>query len=121
MLREFWRGAAQVHVLHHAAQGQVHGAWLAVELGRHGYQISPGTLYPMLHRMEEAGLLVSHEELAAGRLRRMYVATDVGRAELGRLRAAVAELAAEVLAGPERPARRPTPSRAAVGTRTAGS
>lgn len=99
VLREFWRGAAQVHVLHHAAAGEVHGAWLAAELGRHGYRISPGTLYPMLHRMEREGLLSSRQELVAGRLRRAYAATDAGRAELVRLRAAVAELAAEVLAG----------------------
>jgi DNA-binding PadR family transcriptional regulator len=98
MLRQFLRGAAQVHVLHHAAEGAVHGAWLAVELGRHGYRISPGTLYPLLHRMEAGGLLASHEELVEGRLRRVYVATEEGRAELGRLQLAVAELAAEILA-----------------------
>jgi len=66
MLQEFLRGAVQVHVLHHAAAGDVHGAWLAVELRRHGCDISTGTLYPMLHRMEETGLLVSRQELVEG-------------------------------------------------------
>jgi DNA-binding PadR family transcriptional regulator len=112
MLREFLRGAAQVHVLHHAAQGEVHGAWLAVELRRHGYEISPGTLYPMLHRMEQTGLLISCRQLAEGRNRRVYTATERGRAELTRLRAAVAELADEVLVDAERPVR-PPPARAA--------
>ena len=97
MLREFLRGAAQVHVLHHAAEGDVHGAWLAVELRRHGYDISPGTLYPMLHRMERSGLLVSRAEIVEGRTRRLYAATDAGTSELALLRAAVAELAGEVL------------------------
>lgn len=98
MLREFLRGAAQVHVLYHAAQGEVHGAWLSVELRRHGYDISPGTLYPLLHRMEEGGLLVSHSETVEGRVRRIYEATDAGRSELAELRMAVSELANEVLA-----------------------
>ena len=92
MLREFLRGAAQVHVLHHAAEGDVHGAWLAVELRRHGYDISPGTLYPMLHRMEQSGLLVSRAEVVEGRTRRLYAATDAGTSELALLRAAVAEM-----------------------------
>ncbi|MHB1931211.1 MAG: PadR family transcriptional regulator [Acidimicrobiales bacterium] len=109
MLREFLRGAAQVHVLHHAAEGEVHGAWLAVELRRHGYDISTGTLYPMLHRMEQTGLLVSRQELVEGRNRRVYAATDIGRAELGHLRTAVAELAEEVLVDPGRPIWRSAP------------
>ena len=29
------------------------------ELGRHGYRLSPGTLYPMLHPIERKGYLVS--------------------------------------------------------------
>lgn len=117
MLREFLRGAAQVHVLHHAAEGDVHGAWMAGELRRHGYDISPGTLYPMLHRMEQTGLLVSREEVAEGRTRRLYAATDAGRSELGRLRAAVAELADEVLPRSERPKRRRRePTRVGAGT-----
>ena len=41
----FWRGAVELHVLHHAAERELHGAWMAAELARHGYAISPGTLY----------------------------------------------------------------------------
>jgi DNA-binding PadR family transcriptional regulator len=119
MLREFLRGAAQVHVLHHAAQGEVHGAWLAVELRRHGYDISTGTLYPMLHRMEETGLLVSRQNLVEGRNRRVYAATDLGRAELDHLRAALTELAGEVLVDSRRPIRGcPGPTRSEAGATT---
>lgn len=90
---------------------------MAAELRRHGYDISPGTLYPMLHRMEQAGLLVSREEVAEGRTRRLYAATGAGRSELALLRAAVAELADEVLDGSERPERRRRePTRASAGT-----
>lgn len=97
IVRDFVRGAVAVHVLHHAAETGVHGAWMAHELSHHGYSISPGTLYPLLHRMERDGLLASRREVADGRARRRYVATRAGRRTLSKLRAAVAELADEVL------------------------
>ena len=81
-MREFVRGAVRLHVLHHAAEGGVHGAWLAEELAHHGYQISPGTLYPTLHRMEAEGLLRSNQELEDGRVRRTYRITPAGRRAL---------------------------------------
>ncbi|RLV76103.1 PadR family transcriptional regulator [Streptomyces rapamycinicus NRRL 5491] len=58
-MREFQRGAVRLHILHHAAEEEIHGAWMTEELASHGYQISPGTLYPTLHRLEADGLLVS--------------------------------------------------------------
>src|SRR5262249_5329837 len=97
VVREFLRGAVPVHVLHHAAEGEVHGAWMAAELAHHGYQISPGTLYPLLHRMQEAGLLASRPDVVGGRARRVYVATPAGRRALRDVRALVTELAGEVL------------------------
>jgi DNA-binding PadR family transcriptional regulator len=96
-MREFLRGAVQLHILHHAAEHEVHGAWLSTELARHGYDISPGTLYPTLHRMEAQGLLTSRREQAAGRVRRMYRITRTGRSALNSSRAALRELADEVL------------------------
>ncbi len=96
-MREFLRGAVGLHVLHHAAEGEIHGAWMSEELGRHGYKISPGTLYPTLHRMEAEGLLVSRREVVEGRTRRVYSATDKGRAMLAEARRALRELADEVL------------------------
>ena len=96
-MREFLRGAVRLHVLHHVADQEVNGAWMAEELGRHGYKISPGTLYPTLHRMEEEGLLVSRREVRSGRSVRLYGITDVGRAALAEERAVLAELASEVL------------------------
>jgi DNA-binding PadR family transcriptional regulator len=84
---------------------------MSEELARHGYRISPGTLYPTLHRMEEEGLLRSRKEVRGGRAIRVYRATARGRRALEEERAVLAELAAEVLG----PAGRPPRSRRRVG------
>ncbi len=96
-MREFVRGAVRLHILHHAAEGGVHGAWMAGELAEHGYEISPGTLYPTLHRMEAEGLLRSDSTVADGRRRRVYVITPAGRRALRDAKRLLAELADEVL------------------------
>lgn len=99
-MRDFQRGAIRLHILHHAAEHDIHGAWMTRELAAHGYDISPGTLYPTLHRLEADGLLASRQDVVEGRTRRMYHATNAGRAVLAADRAALAELAHEVL-GPD--------------------
>ena len=96
-MREFQRGAVRLHILHHAAEADVHGAWLTEELASHGYRVSPGTLYPTLHRLEAEGLLASTQHVVDGRTRRVYRATDAGRRALADDRRALAELAREVL------------------------
>jgi DNA-binding PadR family transcriptional regulator len=106
-MSQFLRGAVRLHILHHAAIEPVHGAWLAEELAGHGYKISPGRLYPMLHRMQQEGLLTSRQEVVDGRARRVYEITDSGRTALVEERAALAELASEVLGHQDtRPQRR---------------
>ena len=96
-MREFQRGAVRLHILHHAAEGEIHGAWMAGELAEHGHTISPGTLYPTLHRLEADGLLTSETRTVEGRQRRVYRATDAGRSALADDRRALAELAHELL------------------------
>ena len=96
-MREFMRGAIRLHVLHHASIAGVHGAWLADELSSHGYHISPGTLYPTLHRMETEGLLQSEQQLHEGRLRRVYTITPEGQRALEEAKVLLTELADEVL------------------------
>jgi DNA-binding PadR family transcriptional regulator len=86
-----------VHVLHHACAEEVHGTELMAELARHGHRLGPGTLYPLLHRMEKAGLLRSREQVVSGHRRRLYRATAAGRRSLAECRRAVSELADEVL------------------------
>lgn len=97
VVRDFMRGAVQLHVLHHASEGEVHGAELIAELGRHGHRLSPGTLYPMLHRLEAEGLLRSSRSVVDGRSRRVYRATPKGRRALSQCRQALAGLVDEVL------------------------
>jgi DNA-binding PadR family transcriptional regulator len=96
-LRQFLAGAVQIHVLHHAVDREIDGAWMSEELARHGHRISPGTLYPTLHRMEAEGLLSSRAEVVDGRRRRRYRATAQGRRTLTDARQALRELADEVL------------------------
>jgi DNA-binding PadR family transcriptional regulator len=96
-VREFQRGAVRLHILHHAAEQEVHGAWITKELARHGYDISPGTLYPTLHRLEADGLLSSKQRVVDGRARRVYRVTAAGKRALREDRKALQELAREVL------------------------
>jgi DNA-binding PadR family transcriptional regulator len=96
-VREFLRGAVRLHILHHAAEQEIHGAWMTQELARHGHHISPGTLYPTLHRLEADGLLTSEQRVVDGRTRRVYRATDAGLRALAEDRAALTELARELL------------------------
>ena len=98
-MREFQRGAVRLHILHHAAEEEIHGAWMTEELARHGYRISPGTLYPTLHRLEADGLLVSEQQVVHGRTRRVYKATAAGAKALAEDRRALEELAREILGG----------------------
>jgi DNA-binding PadR family transcriptional regulator len=96
-MRAFLRGAVQLHVLHHATEQEIDGAWMSQELAEHGHRISPGTLYPTLHRMEAEGLVSSREVTVGGRRRRKYKATAEGRRVLKQTRHALRELADEVL------------------------
>ena len=97
MIRDFFLGFIKIHILYHAAEGPVYGAEMARELGRHGYDISPGTLYPTLHGLEGRGYLISEERVVAGRRRKYYLITPKGQEALEEARARIAELVHEVL------------------------
>lgn len=86
-----------MHILHHASEEEINGAWMAEELRRHGYEVSPGTLYPTLHRLEEQGLLTSRRQVVDGKALRLYSATPAGEKALAEARERLAELASEVL------------------------
>lgn len=100
--REFFLGFVQLHLLHHASRGPVYGLALIRELERHGYALSPGTLYPMLHALERAGYLSSRSAKVDGRRRRLYRATAEGRRLLAQARRQAHELMAEIDASPGR-------------------
>jgi DNA-binding PadR family transcriptional regulator len=73
------KGLIRLHILHHAAQEEFFGQWMIYELARHGYRLSPGTLYPMLHALERQGYLKSRNERDGRVFRRLYRATPLGR------------------------------------------
>ncbi len=89
-------GLVPLHVLHHACKESVFGLELIEELGRHGYRLSPGTLYPLLHGMEAKGLLHSRKELMFGKARRVYRATPLGHKLLAIAKERVWELFGEL-------------------------
>ncbi len=97
--REFFLGCIKIHRLYHAVKGAIFGAGIAQELARHGYSISPGTLYPTLHRMEKEGYLESKRRVIGGRVRRYYRATVEGRRVLRESRKKIGELVSEVMEG----------------------
>jgi DNA-binding PadR family transcriptional regulator len=97
IFRDTFLGFIRVHLLHHAARERIYGTAMIEELRRHGYELSPGTLYPILHAMEEAGYLTSEPAVEAGKVRRYYRATARGRAALEQLKERIRELTAEVL------------------------
>lgn len=96
MENEFFAGFIRLHILYHASEESIFGLGILRELRRHGYELSPGTLYPLLHRMEEKGLLKSEKELVAGKIRRLYSITVLGRETLHEAKEKVRELFGEL-------------------------
>ncbi|MDA3922610.1 MAG: PadR family transcriptional regulator [Salinisphaera sp.] len=97
MLRQFFLGFIKIHILHHAAAQPVYGQALIEELQHHGYALSPGTLYPILHSLEKAGYLVRKNRVVAGRQRNNYTATAFGHQALVEAPAKIRELVEEVV------------------------
>jgi DNA-binding PadR family transcriptional regulator len=99
MLRDFFLGFIKIHILHHAEQEPVYGLALIQELARHGYTLSPGTLYPILHGLEKDGYLVSEDRVVEGKVRKYYTITAEGSDALVEARHKIRELVDEVLEG----------------------
>jgi PadR family transcriptional regulator PadR len=95
--QDLYAGLIRLHILHHASKGPVFGLWFIEELARHGYKLSPGTLYPLLHGLERKGYLRSTNERSGKSARRIYRATTLGRKVLATAREKVSELFGELL------------------------
>jgi PadR family transcriptional regulator, regulatory protein PadR len=95
--QELYIGLVRLHVLHHAAEEPIFGLGIIRELGRHGYRLGPGTIYPLLHSMERRGWLCTSVQLVEGRRRKTYAATGAGRRALRLARERVRELYEEML------------------------
>lgn len=95
--KDLYSGLIRLHVLHHACQEPIFGAGIIEELARHGYRLSPGTLYPLLHGLEKKGYLRSYEENGGRQSRRVYRATAKGHKALAAAKVKVRELFSELL------------------------
>jgi PadR family transcriptional regulator, regulatory protein PadR len=90
-------GFVRLHILHHAAEHEIYGQWMIDELARHGYRLSPGTLYPMLHAMERKGYLTSRMQRDGRVGRKFYKATRLGKRGLDLAKLKVREFTGEAL------------------------
>jgi DNA-binding PadR family transcriptional regulator len=94
--RTFFLGFIRLHILHHAATEPIFGLEMIRELKRHGYSLSPGTLYPILHGLERDGCLESQKQVVEGKVRKYYQITKSGRTILAQAIRQVQELIAEL-------------------------
>jgi DNA-binding PadR family transcriptional regulator len=117
--REIRLGIWKIHILHHASAREVWGRWLLEELAEHGHELSPGTLYPALLRMEANGWLERTGDAPHARARQTFRITREGRRLLQALRREVTELYEEVVLDREHePERSTSHRRRARGTHT---
>jgi len=95
--RRFFLGFIKVHILYHASKEPIFGIEIAAELSRHGYHLSPGTLYPTLHRLEKECYLQRSSKVVGGKVRKYYTITEQGLKVLQEARGKIRELVIEVL------------------------
>jgi DNA-binding PadR family transcriptional regulator len=95
--QDLYSGLIRLHILHHAAKEPIFGLGMIDELRRHGYELSPGTRYPLLHRLELKGYLRSSEEPDGRTRRRVFRATPAGKRALKAARERVRELLSEIM------------------------
>jgi PadR family transcriptional regulator, regulatory protein PadR len=96
VLRKLFLGFIHIHVLHHAKEEPVFGSWMLEELREHGYNLSSGTLYPILHSMERDGLLIREDRKVDGKIRKYYSTTSKGNVILDEARVKAYELFKEI-------------------------
>jgi DNA-binding PadR family transcriptional regulator len=96
MLRDFFLGFIRIHILHHASREPVYGLWLIEELGHHGYKLSPGTLYPILHNLEKEEILKAFPKNVDGKIRKYYRTTAKGRKTLAEIKKKITILMEEI-------------------------
>jgi DNA-binding PadR family transcriptional regulator len=97
LTKMFYGGFVRLHILFHATREDIFGVEMMEELARHGYDVGPGTLYPMLQKLEEVGYLTCHTEVVGGKQRKYYRATPEGARALEQSKAKLRELVKEVL------------------------
>lgn len=79
VLRKIFLGFIHIHILRHAYKKAFYGSWLIEHLKKHGYAMSPGTIYPILSKLEEKGVLSGNKKLDEdGKFRIYYSITELG-------------------------------------------
>lgn len=102
LLRHFFGGFVRLHILYHAAQEDICGVEMIEELKRHGYKLSPGTLYPILHHLADDGYLVAQDKIVQGKRRKNYKITKRGSKLMIEAQAKLRELFAELMEDQDR-------------------
>jgi DNA-binding PadR family transcriptional regulator len=97
LFRDLLLGFVKVHLLYHASQEPIYGQGISAELERHGYRLSPGTLYPVLHSLDEANFLERENRVVGGKVRKYYRTTPLGDRALDEARSKILELVDEIM------------------------
>ena len=97
ILKDFFLGFIKIHILHHAAEKPFYGREIKEELENHGYTLSFGTLYPVLHKLCKNGFLTRKDINVDGKIRKYYSITGRGKQMLGDAKVKIRELTDEVL------------------------
>ena len=96
VLRKLFLGFIQIHILHHAKKEPIFGSFMIEELKSHGYDISPGTLYPIFHNLEKTGNLTVESQNYEGKVRKYYSITEKGKETLLEAKKKIKELTGEL-------------------------
>lgn len=96
MFRDFFLGFIRIHILYHAWKAPIYGLDFLQEINRHGYHISPGTLYPIFHKLEREGYLQAEKRVVAGKVRKYYRTTQQGEQTLREVYVKARELWGEI-------------------------
>ncbi len=97
ILRKVFLAFMRIHILYHAKKEPFFGLWMIEELKNHGYEVSSGTIYPILHSMEEDGILICEEKTIEGKVRKYYSLTDKGDKILTEVKEKTKELSEEII------------------------
>lgn len=97
IIRKIFNGLIYIHILHHGNEKPFYGTWMMEELKGHGYNVSPGTLYPVLKSMVEEGLIEKEDRNVNGKIRKYYKTTEAGKRLLLELKENLKELVHDVV------------------------
>ncbi len=114
MVRDLLRGFVKIHILHHVNHEAVYGVQFMSRLAIDGYRLSPGSLYPLLHTLQDAGYISREDRVVEGKIRKYYRITPTGRQALHEARAHIRHLTHEVLEPEEREGRELAAPRARI-------